>query len=134
MQFTESLKLVNSPEEVWKRASNVEAVPKFWHGTKSIQIIEEKPPGTFDVVIRFAFGGTGKADVRVDNTNRVMTITYRSGPFTGIQKITVNNKEIEASWDVKFSGLFKLVSTWNERHFRNGTVHALARLATGKTE
>jgi len=134
MQFTESLKFTDTSDEVWKRASDVEAIPHFWHGTKSIQIIGKKSSGSLDVSVRFAFGGAGKADVSVDNANRVMAIAYYSGPFIGTQKIAVNGQQITASWDVKFTGLFKLVSGWNERHFRSGTVHALERLCSGKTE
>ena len=134
MQFTESLKFIDTTDEVWRRASNVEATPKFWHGTKSIRIIKKNPSGTLDVDIRFAFGGSGKANVTIDNLCRAMTITYLSGPFTGTQTIDVNDQEITASWDVKFNGLFKLASAWNERHFRGGTVHALARLVSGKIE
>jgi len=134
MQFTESLKFTPAPDEVWERASDVEAIPHFWHGTRSIQIVEKKPSGSLDVSVRFAFGGAGKADVTIDNANRVMTVAYYSGPFIGTQKITVKDQEITARWDIKFNGLFKLVSGWNERHFRSGTVHALERLGSGKTE
>ncbi|HKM76701.1 MAG TPA: SRPBCC family protein [Candidatus Bathyarchaeia archaeon] len=134
MQFTESLKFTHTPDEVWKRASDVEAIPRFWHGTKSIQIVEKKPTGSLDVSVRFAFGGVGKAEVAVDNENRVMTLAYYSGPFIGTQKINVKDQQITASWNVKFTGLFKLVSGWNERHFRSGTVHALERLGSVKTE
>jgi ribosome-associated toxin RatA of RatAB toxin-antitoxin module len=134
MQFTESLKFTHTPDDVWKRASDVESIPLFWHGTKSIQVVENKPSGSLDVAVRFAFGGAGKADVAIDNTNRVMTIAYYSGPFIGTQKITVEGQQVTASWDVKFTGFFKLVSGWNERHFRSGTVHALERLGSGKTE
>jgi hypothetical protein len=63
-----------------------------------------------------------------------MTVAYYSGPFKGTQQITVKDQEITARWDIKFNGLFKLVSGWSERHFRNGTVHALERLGSGKTE
>ena len=134
MQFTESLKFTDTSDEVWKRASDVEAIPHFWHGTTSIQIIGKKPAGSLEVSVRFAFGGAGKADVSVDSANRVMTIAYYSGPFIGTQKIAVKRQQITASWDVKFTGLFKLVSGWNERHFRSGTVHALERIGSGKTE
>ena len=134
MQFTESLKFTDTSDEVWKRASDVEAIPHFWHGTTSIQIIGKKPAGSLEVSVRFAFGGAGKADVAIDNVNRVMTIAYYSGPFTGNQQITVKDQQIITSWDVKFTGFFKLVSGLNERHFRSGTVHALERLGSGKTE
>ena len=35
---------------------------------------------------------------------------------------------IEARWDVNFTGVFKLTSSWTGGHFKSGTLHALERL------
>ncbi len=96
-----------------------------------MRIVERKSSGVLDVSVNFAFGGTGKAEVSVDNGKRIMTVSYYSGPFTGVQTIAIENNRITASWDVKFTGVFKLISGWNERHFRSGTIHALERLNSG---
>ena len=134
MQFTESIEFGEDAGEVWTRVSDVEKIPQFWHGTKSLQLIEKKPAGRLDVKIRFAFGGSGNADISVDNENHVLVINYYSGPVLGLQKVTIDGKQLIASWDVKFTGLFRLASGWNERHFRSGTIHALERLTSGRTQ
>jgi len=133
MEFVESLVLIDGPDEVWKRVSDVEAIPKYWHGTSSIQITERKNSGVLSIVVGFAFGGKGRAEVSVDDQTRTLTIQYYSGPFTGVQEISVKEDRILASWDVKFTGFFKLLSKWNQSHFRAGTIHALERLNSGSS-
>lgn len=95
--------------------------------------VVEKEGGKIRVKVKFAFGGSGEAVVFVDDGRRTMTIEYVSGPFTGKQTVSVDNGTLMASWDVKFRGIFRLASRWNESHFKSGTTHALERLAGGES-
>jgi HSP20 family molecular chaperone IbpA len=134
MQFQESKMLEGEVAgEVWKRASAIRDIPKYWHGTRSLDIVRNDG-GPVRVKVKFAFGGSGEADVSIDEEKRSLTIEYRSGPFTGEQVISVDNSSIKATWDVKFRSVFRLASKWNEGHFRSGTVHALERLVSGGKE
>jgi len=133
MKFQESLKFEGDPAEVWRRASSVVDIPKYWHGTRSLDVIGEAG-GVARARVRFAFGGSGEAEISIDEERRTLTIDYRSGPFTGRQVITVGDGDVVASWDVKFRGVFRIGSKWNEGHFRSGTAHALERLAGGSRE
>lgn len=128
MKFQESLKLEGDPAEVWKRASSVVDIPRYWHGTRSLDVIGEAN-GVVRARVRFAFGGSGEAEISKDEEKRTLTIDYLSGPFTGRQVVTVGEEGLVASWDVRFSGIFRIASKWNEGHFKSGTVHALERLA-----
>ena len=130
MRFEESLTLEGDPSEVWEKVSAVEDIPKYWHGTRSLEVVE-RTGALVRVKVSFAFGGSGEADISVDEPGRKVTIDYRSGPFTGRQTVSVGDEAIVAAWDVKFRGVFRLVSRWNEGHFRSGTVHALERLVHG---
>jgi hypothetical protein len=127
MFFEESLKFEADPGQVWRIASAVREIPNYWHGTRSLEVVGESGSGV-QVKLRFAFGGSGEANISVNDDERTMTIEYRSGPFTGKQTVTVNDESIVAIWNVRFRGVFRLASRWNERHFRTGTVHALERL------
>ncbi len=131
MHFEESLKFEGDPDEVWKRASAVGEIPNYWRGTKMLEVVGEQG-GVTRVKVKFAFGGSGEADVSVEGKTRTVTIDYRSGPFIGKQVLVVGDGSVSASWDVSFRGFFRLASKWNEGHFRSGTVHALQRLATGE--
>jgi len=127
MQFEESMKLEGNALEVWKRASTIRDIPIYWHGTRSLDIVREDK-GVVRVKVKFAFGGSGEANIYTDEEKRTLTIDYASGPFTGKQIIAVDGSRITAAWDVKFRGVFGIASKWNEGHFRSGTVHALERL------
>jgi len=115
------------PGVVWKRASDIERIPEYWHGTKSITIMERDGP-TASGEVKFAFGGEGEVEISVVDAERTVTINYVSGPFSGVQTIKVGDGIVEARWEVRFRGLFRLASSWNEGHFRSGTVNALERL------
>jgi hypothetical protein len=130
MHFEEALKFRGDSAEVWRRASSITEIPNYWHGTRSLVVIGESG-GVKRARIKFAFGGSGEAEISTDEWSRTLTIDYRSGPFTGRQTVTVNEGEVLAMWDFKFRGLYLVASKWNEGHFRTGTVHALERLVDG---
>ncbi len=127
MRFEESLRFEGDPATVWTRASTIKDIPDYWHGTRSLSVVNESG-GVVHATIKFAFGGFGEADVSTDEEKRTMTIEYKTGPFTGEQTVTVKDGEITAIWDAKFRGIYRLASRWIEGHFRSGTVHALERL------
>jgi len=127
MHFEETMKFEGDAAEVWKRVSAIKEIPKYWHGTRSLLVVGEDN-GVVRVKVRFACGGSGEADISIDEIGRTMTIDYRSGAFTGKQTVTVGEGSVVASWDVRFRGVYRVASKWNEGHFRSGTVHALERL------
>jgi len=127
MHFEETMKFGGDAAEVWRRVSAIKEIPRYWHGMRSLIVVGEDD-GVVRVKVKFAFGGSGVADITVDDVGRTMTIDYRSGAFTGKQTVMVGEGSIGASWDVKFRGIYRLASRWNEGHFRSGTVHALERL------
>ena len=133
MRFEETKKLEANPAEVWKRVSALNEIPKYWHGTRTLEAVGEDGAAVH-VKMKFAFGGSGEADISKDEAKRLLTINYTSGPFTGKQTVAVEDGQVVAAWDVKFKGAFRLVSKWNEGHFRSGTVHALERLTAQKSQ
>ena len=132
MLIQERVGFDGDPSAVWERLSNIERIPEFWHGTRSLQIIsrESKGPGKETVKARakFAFGGSGDVAITSDGETMTLISDYTSGPFKGTQVVRVVGNAIEARWDVNFTGVFKLTSGWTGGHFRSGTLHALERL------
>lgn len=133
MRFEERKEFEGDASEVWKRVSAIGEIPKYWHGTRTLEVVGEDK-GVAHAKIKFAFGGSGEADISKDDAKRLLTIDYTSGPFTGKQTVTVYGGQVVALWDVKFKGVFRLASKWNEGHFRSGTVHALERLTATESE
>jgi hypothetical protein len=129
VKFLERREFVGDPREVWERASDLEAIPSYWHGTKEISLARSGGETKADLV--FAFGGKGKAEISVDEPAMALTLNYVEGPFRGTQTVTVKGSAIEAEWDVTFKGAFKILGPWNASHFRSGTRNALLRLSTG---
>jgi hypothetical protein len=128
----ERVEFDGDPAAVWGRLSDVERIPEFWHGTRSLQITgRDSVQGRETVKARtkFAFGGSGDVEITADDATMTLTSNYTSGPFKGVQVVRVVGNAIEARWDVNFTGVFKLTSGWTGGHFRSGTVHALERLA-----
>ena len=135
MLIQERVDFEGDPAAVWDRLSSVERIPEFWHGTRSLEVVrrDSKGPGKETVKARtkFAFGGSGNVEITADDATMTLTSDYTSGPFKGTQVVKVVGNAIEARWDVNFTGVFKLTSSWTGGHFRSGTLHALERLAAG---
>jgi Polyketide cyclase / dehydrase and lipid transport len=131
----ERLEFEGDPAAVWGRLSDIDRIPEFWHGTKSLTVVERAEAGTGRRVVRakvtFAFGGSGQVEITADDASTTLTSDYKSGPFRGAQVVRVAGNAIEVRWDVSFTGLFKLTSGWTGGHFKSGTRHALERL-TGR--
>ncbi len=130
MQFEVARPYSGEREALWMRVSDVEDVPKYWHGTKELAVISKSGDVT-RAKVRFAFGGTGIAEYEVRQAERAMVVKYVKGPFVGTQTIWLDEAGIRAKWDVRLHGVFEVVSRWNEGHFREGSIHALDRLCQG---
>lgn len=136
MLIEEKLEFEGDPAPVWERLSDIDRIPEFWHGTRSLEVLAKTKEGPIERAkarSRFAFGGSGEVEITADGSAMTLTSDYKSGPFKGVQVVRVVGNSIEARWEVNFTGLFKLTSSWTGGHFRSGTRHALERLATGKT-
>jgi hypothetical protein len=129
-----SLDFEGDPEVVWKRISDVEKIPEYWHGTKSLEVLEKIDGTKVMAAAKFAFGGSGKVRITTDAAARTLLLEYLSGPFTGTQTVRIVAKRLEAEWDIAFHGIFKIGSGRTAGHFRSGTVHALERLRDGSGE
>jgi hypothetical protein len=127
-----SLDFEGDPDVVWGRISDVERIPEYWRGTKSLRV-HEREEGVKKVVAaaRFAFGGSGRVEITADAESKTLLQRYLSGPFTGTQVVRIAGKKLEARWDIEFHGLFKIGSGRTAGHFKSGTVHALERLSAG---
>ncbi len=131
MRFLERLEFGGDPSEVWKRVSNVEAIPTYWHGTRALTATKSGEKTMADVV--FAFGGKGRAEITIDEAGKTLTMDYTEGPFRGKQTVVVKGNAVEAEWNVVFKGAYKVLGPWNASHFRSGTRNALKRLCEGPT-
>lgn len=133
MLIQERVEFQGDPAAVWGRLSDIDRIPEFWHGTRSLHILRRDSDGlgreTVKARAKFAFGGSGDVAITSDRATMTLTSDYTSGPFKGAQVVKVVGNAIEARWDVSFRGVFKLTSSWTGGHFKSGTLHALERLS-----
>ncbi len=84
MLIQERVEFEGDPAAVWARLSDVERIPEFWHGTRSLQILgkESKATGKETVKARakFAFGGSGDVEITADKATMTLTSNYTSAP------------------------------------------------------
>ena len=134
MLIEEKAEVEGDPGEVWERLSSVERIPEFWHGTRSLEILERRVEGAVVERVRarmkFAFGGSGMVEITVDRGNKTVVWNYVSGPFKGTQTVRVVGKAVEVRWSIRFNGIYRLTSSWTAGHFKSGTRHALERLCS----
>jgi len=130
MKFQVTRRIDASDEELWRIISNVEDIPKYWHGTKKLKVTS-KAENTIYADVQFAFPGPfnkGKVKITVNDADKEVRMEYIDGPFTGTHRIKISNGEVISDWDIEFKPLFKLIESWNENHFKQGTEHALERI------
>ncbi|MQL54219.1 SRPBCC family protein [Acidianus ambivalens] len=125
--FSVSKKFDVSPQAVWNIVKDVNSIPKYWKGTRELHV-NKVAEGIYEGVVRFAFPSKGRIRLIVDDENRKLTFNYLSGPIKGYNIVEVKENEIISSWRVKMSLLLALAESWNAKHFKQGTEHALDRI------
>ncbi|MCY0882488.1 MAG: SRPBCC family protein [Acidianus infernus] len=125
--FSVSKKFDVPTQVVWSIVKDVNSIPKYWKGTRELHVdkIEE---GVYEGTVRFAFPSKGRIRLIIDDENRKLTFNYLSGPIKGYNIVEVKENEIISTWRVKMSLLLTLAESWNAKHFKKGTEHALERI------
>ena len=116
-----------NPEKIWKIISDISSIPKYWHGHKEIKIIK-KDEKYIEAYVNFVFPSTAKVRYEINDKQKEVIAYYIDGPFKGISKIRIDNNKLIDEWDIKFNGLFKLISPWEIHHFKKGSEDALNRI------
>lgn len=123
MEFKKEIEIKCNKNDLWNLIKDYKKDPEFWHGTRSIEKIDNF------YYIQFAFPGKGKMSMDIDDNNYTIKENYLKGPFTGyvIKKIDGNVKLI-TEWNIKLSPLLKLFNKKLQNHFETGAENALKRI------
>ncbi|MUM64964.1 SRPBCC family protein [Acidianus infernus] len=125
--FSVGRKFDVSPQAVWSIVKDVNSIPKYWKGTRELHV-DKIAEGVYEGTVRFAFPSKGRIRLIIDDENRKLTFNYLSGPIKGYNIVEVKENEIISTWRVKMSLLLTLAESWNAKHFKQGTEHALERI------
>ncbi len=125
MEFKREITINCDKNRLWDLVKDYKKRPEFWHGTRSIEKIDNF------YYIQFAFPGRGKMSMEINDNNYTMREDYLKGPFTGYitTKIEDNGKiRLISEWNIKLSPSLKLFTKKLQGHFETGTEDALNRI------
>ncbi|WP_069808028.1 hypothetical protein [Vulcanisaeta thermophila] len=133
--FRVSVSLDNlDPETAWGRLSDVESIPKYWHGHREVTVIERRG-NSYYVRIRYAFPAPrnlniGHAWINVDNKTKTLTFNNVDGPVRGVIKAYVDEagKALVCEYDVDITWWQIPMKWWVRKHFMQGVRDALDRI------
>lgn len=128
--FTVREKIIGDPSEVLRRVKDVNSIPLYWHGIKSLKVLSGKE-GIYEVKVKFAFPGSSEYRARVTVREDGITIEYLEGPVTGSQEVTLKDEFLESTWNITLHGMAKVMGNRTIDHFREGTERALRRVIAG---
>jgi len=75
-------------DELWKKLSDIESIPEFWHGHREVKVLERNG-NVYKVQIRYAFpsfgnGNLGESIIEVDEKMKVLSFKNYKGPVRGL--------------------------------------------------
>ncbi|TRM77376.1 SRPBCC family protein [Sulfolobus sp. B1] len=127
IEFSIEKKIDCDPRKVWDIVKDLSSFTKYWHGTRELNL-REVEKNVYEGELRFAFPAKGRVKISILENDRKVIINYLKGPFIGTMSITVYDDKIVSTWRVEMKGIYKLFEKWNEKHFKEGTIHALERI------
>ncbi|MFP3262210.1 MAG: SRPBCC family protein [Nitrososphaeria archaeon] len=123
-------------DELWKKLSDIESIPEFWHGHREVKVLERNG-NVYKVQIRYAFpsfgnGNLGESIIEVDEKMKVLSFKNYKGPVKGSIKVWIDEgeKKMVCVYDVSMSAIYLPTKNWIENHFKQGVERAFDRLLT----
>jgi hypothetical protein len=127
VRFKDELALTGDGDAIWRRVSDLGAIPTYWLAIRSVEFVRRDQAESI-VSIEFAFGGRSEARITVDQLDRTLLIFYTRGALTGTHRATVTGNRLLVELDVTFHGTYRMLSPLESERFRSETRQALERL------
>ena len=121
--------IINSTQEkIWDVISDIDNEPKFWKGTKEVRNIS-KNQNQVSREITIAFRDQKCLQEITLIPKETIRAVFTEGVIVGEKILTlkrVNDScELEATWDVKLSGMMGMFTGMIKKHIKSGTEQAL---------
>jgi hypothetical protein len=131
-RIEESIEIQASKERVWNIISDLENEGEYWYGTRDTRIISRNG-NEVEREITQNFRNHKILQKAILRPKESVEIHYLKGITEGvkvvsIQSLSEDRQKLTASWDVHFTGIYKLAEPIIKRHTLSGTVHALQRI------
>ena len=121
--------IINSNvDKIWDIISDINSEPEFWKGTKSVRNISQEG-NTTKREITIAFKDKKcLQDVTLYPKEKVEAV-FTKGIISGRKTVTIQQKDngckLEATWDIKLSGMMGMFTGMIKKHIKSGTEQAL---------
>ena len=120
---------INAPvDRVWDIISDLDNEPKFWKGTKETRIIS-RDGNVVTREITIAFRDSKCMQKIIIQPKEKIYAEFTKGIIKGSKTLILKPKDdgslLEATWDVKMSGLAGMFTGIIKKHIRSGTEQAL---------
>lgn len=127
-----SIEINASKDRVWEVISDLDNEAEYWWGTKEVRNIS-KDGNVLNREITQNFRNHKILQKVILTPKSEIETRYLKGLTEGVrflkqEKIGENKQKVTATWDVRFPGIYILLSYFIARHIRKGTSDALARI------
>ena len=132
VKIIESIEINADRDRVWDIISDLDGEAQYWWGTKEVRNIS-KEGDTINREIVQNFRNHRISQRAILRPKDEVEVQYLKGLTEGVKllklhSIPENKQRLEASWDVRFPGIYKLLGFSISKHIRKGTVGALQRI------
>ncbi|MBI5147384.1 MAG: SRPBCC family protein [Thaumarchaeota archaeon] len=129
MATIEASTTINAPiDKVWDFVSDIDSEPKYWKGTKQVRnISKEGNKVTREVTI--AFKDSKCMQTVTFYPKEKILAEFTDGILIGTKTIQLTPHEsgtkLDATWDIKLSGMMGMFTGMIKKHVKSGTEQAL---------
>ena len=124
--------IINSTvDKIWEIISDINNEPEFWKGTKSIRNISQEGNTTKREITIALKDKKCLQDVTLYPKDKVEAV-FTKGIINGRKTVTIqqadNGYRLEATWDIKLSGMMGMFTGMVKKHIQSGTEQALIEI------
>jgi hypothetical protein len=131
-RIVESIEINATTNRVWEVISDIDDEPKYWWGTREVRNISKEG----NVVNREIYQNFGNHAILQKVTLKhpqEIEIQYLKGIMQGVKYLKINSignekLELTADWNIRFTGIYRLISPTISGHVKKGTIDALSRI------
>jgi carbon monoxide dehydrogenase subunit G len=115
-------------DKVWNIISDIDSEPRFWKGTKEVKNLSKDGNITFREVT-IAFKDSKCLQTVTIYPKEKIQAQFTKGIIDGTKTISVTPQgskiRLDASWEIKLSGMMGIFTGMIKKHIQSGTEQAL---------
>ncbi len=127
-----SIEVNSTKDKAWEIISDLEKEPEYWYGTKECRTLSVEG-NVVNREITQNFRNHKILQRAVLHPKDSIEIQYLKGLTEGMKVISIKSLSdgkqlVKVRWDVRFAGIYRLMTSYIRSHTEEGTIHALERI------